>query len=98
MPPVVDVDDGALDDGADISRIDRVVDRLPGCAYEQESRAHGERDRGKRDVAEACKPTAREECVEEAVMGILDEQQPELQRSDAERVLQRDVRSQAISS
>jgi hypothetical protein len=40
VAPVIDVDDGALGDAADISCIDRVTDGLPGRADEQEARAH----------------------------------------------------------
>src|SRR5262249_55517461 len=66
-------------------------DRLPWCADKEKARACGNGDERKGKITEAGKPSSRDESVEEAVMRVLGEIAIELQRADAERMLQRHI-------
>src|SRR5438445_13016591 len=68
VAPVIDVDDQALADHPYIGGIEGLVERLPGRAREQETRAHRNREDGKREIAETRKPAAGQERVEKGVM------------------------------
>src|SRR5437763_7239873 len=91
MAPVIDVDDHALCHGAKVGGVKHVIDRLPGRAGKEKARARRNGDERKGTIAETGEPAARHEGVEEAVVRVLGEVPIELQRTDAERMLQRDV-------
>src|SRR5262245_2704902 len=89
MAPVIDVDDQALCEGGNIGGVKHVVDRLPCCADKEKIRARRNSDERKGKITEAGKPSPGDESVEEAVMRVLGKVAIELQRADAERMLQR---------
>src|SRR2546430_15936967 len=98
MTPVVAVDQHAFRRGTNERAIDREVSRPPRRGDEYEAQSGDQRGQGHRQVDDAGEPAPRQEAVEVGVVRILGEDVVELERPDAERLVERDLRAKNVTA
>src|SRR3954468_7864769 len=98
MAPVIDVNDGAFNRRADECAIDRDIGCLPWRAQEDVPQAEQGRGQYHREIKKARKPAAGEESVQVGVVRVLNERLVELKRADAERPVERKLRTQDVAA
>src|SRR4029077_8318538 len=98
MAPVIAVDQHAFGRGADEGAVDREIRRPPRRRDEHVAEAEEKRSQRHRQVDDAGEPAARQEAVEIGVVRVLGKDLVELQRPDAERRLERDLRAENMAA